>query len=51
MREDYEAQEKAGGVFAGVKKHGGAQTARGMQWRPEGSVPDRMVAQGARVVM
>ena len=51
MRDDYEAQEKAGGHFAGGKKHGGAQTARGMQWRPAGQalVPDRLVAQGPRV--
>eukprot|EP00966_Prymnesium_polylepis_P236489 5469146-Prymnesium_polylepis.1 len=51
MREDYEAQEKAGGHFAGGKKHGGAITARGMQWRPagQGDVPDRMVAKGPRI--
>ena len=60
MKMEYEAQEQAKGHFTGRKGKGsaagsaGASTlARGMQWRPAGqsAVPDRMVAQGPRVLL
>ena len=49
MREDFEAQEGRGGHFAGRKGAGTKGAPRGTQiQKPQGSVPDRLVACGSK---
>jgi len=48
VRADYEAQEGRGGHFAGRRGAGTKGAPRGVQFRPEGALPDRLVARGPR---